>query len=301
MGKALIMIHGRGPQPDRDALLACWELFLEPAVLAAAASADMVDYVALWGYQPPYQPPDQAGCVKSALASNPDTSAQAALQALSVLLRDGAHLPLAPFGLDWGDLQRLKDAAVEGLWRQYARDSGNQFAIDVVNFFMDKPQIRIGAKQALTAAIDAARNNGHDVLVLAHSFGTIVAYEAARQYQNQEINTLVTLGSPLAWCYDIWGPAAPPPDGYGRPKVFPDRGLQRWINVYDPLDPVATGILVAAIPHLSPDYLDQGRQVVLDTAIGNTYAKDDDLGSHHDWRGYLASVPVAQALQQFFS
>lgn len=299
MGKVIVMIHGRGPEPEHDALLACWQSFLDPTIIFNAASIDMVDYVSLWGYVPEYQPPDAAGCEKAATAANPDLAAQTALAALSNTLLHGLHLPFAHTALDWGDLQHFKDAAVEALWRQFARNTGNQFAIDVVNFFMDKPNIRVEARARLTAAVDAARANDHDVLVLAHSFGTVVAYEAARQYQHQEIDTLVTFGSPLAWCYDVWSPAAPPDAGYGRPKVFPDRGLRRWLNVYDALDPVATGVLVAAIPHLSPRYLNQGQQVVVDAAIANTYARDDDIGSHHDWRGYLASPPVAQIVRQF--
>lgn len=301
MGKALVMIHGRGPGPEHDALLACWTTFIDAASLSRMDTRDMVDWVALWGYQPTYQPVDEAGCEKVALIGNPDAVAEAALQELSTLLKNGTHLSAAPAGLAWPDIEKLKDDAVEALWRRFAQQSGNQFAIDVLNFFKDRPEIRINARQQLKDAIDAARSQGHEVMVLAHSFGTIAAYEAARAYQHQEIDTLVTMGCPLAWCYDIWRPAAPPPEGYHQAKVFPNLGLQHWANIYDPLDPVATAADLAAVPHLAPGYLDGGKQVVLDVALSNPYAQDDDWGSHHDWRGYLESEPVTQALQRFLA
>ena len=175
---------------------------------------------------------------------------------------------------------------------------------DAVNFFMDKPDIRSGARAELTDAINRANDLGNQVILLAHSFGTIVAYETARALAERKIELLVTFGSPLAWCYDVWGPAANPLKGnpnYPHIKAFPSLGVRRWINVYDPLDPVATAVLIAAVPHLSPGYLEDNAQVVIDSMITNPYAKDDDPGSHHDWRGYLSSMPVADTVRQFLA
>ncbi|MHB8575227.1 MAG: PGAP1-like alpha/beta domain-containing protein, partial [Dehalococcoidia bacterium] len=298
------MIHGRGPEPQQAALQACWETFLGPDLVALADPRTMVDYVALWGYVPPYQDAADDGCVLAATGGNPDVAARQALQALSDAMRNSDHLPLVHTIIGWDLLSDLKDAAVEALWRQFARDTGNQFAIDTVNFFKDRPEIRAGAGKALMDAITSASDAGHQVIVLAHSFGTIVAYETLRQLDVQKVDTLVTFGSPLAWCYDVWEAAAAPLQGnarYPQPKAFPSLGLAHWINVFDPLDPVATAVLIAAVPHLAPGYLEQGAQSVIDCSIANPYAKDDDLGSHHDWRGYLSSVPVVETLKQFLA
>ncbi|HZM79572.1 MAG TPA: hypothetical protein VFC19_27895 [Candidatus Limnocylindrales bacterium] len=73
-------------------------------------------------------------------------------------------------------------------------------------------------------------------IVLAHSLGSVVAYEALSAYPHIEVELLVTLGSPLAMpivVFDRLDPAQR--GGFGRRPA----GVRRWINITDRGDLVA--------------------------------------------------------------
>jgi hypothetical protein len=72
--------------------------------------------------------------------------------------------------------------------------------------------------------------------VLAHSLGSVVAYEALLANPSLSAPLLVTMGSPLgmpAVVYDRLQPAQPPAPGIRPPNVG------RWINISDPGDLIA--------------------------------------------------------------
>ncbi|WP_331769784.1 hypothetical protein OG948_39325 (plasmid) [Embleya sp. NBC_00888] len=92
-------------------------------------------------------------------------------------------------------------------------------------------------------ARSAARARVTDILettgarvVIAHSLGSVVAYEALWARPDLEVDLLVTLGSPLALPHAILPRLRPAPvDGRGaRPP-----GVARWVNLADPGDIVA--------------------------------------------------------------
>ncbi|MGA5699099.1 serine peptidase [Peterkaempfera bronchialis] len=73
-------------------------------------------------------------------------------------------------------------------------------------------------------------------VVLAHSLGSVVAYEALHAHPDLEVDLLVTLGSPLGLPGAVFEALEPEPrDGRGaRPP-----GVARWVNLADPGDLVA--------------------------------------------------------------
>ena len=73
-------------------------------------------------------------------------------------------------------------------------------------------------------------------IVVAHSLGTVVAYEALWAHPELEVDLLITLGSPLALGGAVFPRLQPQPvDGRGaRPP-----GVRRWVNIADVGDPVA--------------------------------------------------------------
>jgi len=83
----------------------------------------------------------------------------------------------------------------------------------------------------IAAVAEAVARHRPDVLV-AHSLGSVVAYETLWAHQDHDVRLLVTLGSPLAI------PAVldrlRPGGEAGRPP-----GVRRWVNVADPGDIVA--------------------------------------------------------------
>ncbi|WP_340687871.1 serine peptidase [Amycolatopsis coloradensis] len=76
----------------------------------------------------------------------------------------------------------------------------------------------------------------HAKVVIAHSLGSVVAYEALWECQDVPVDLLITLGSPLALPHAVFPRLCPPPaDGRGaRPP-----GVARWVNLADPGDLVA--------------------------------------------------------------
>ena len=289
------MIHGRGPKPKKEALLACWKEFLPEN--AQTGYLDMAHWVDLFGYDPPVLPDEEAECEHVAGADLPDLSAQAFSSAATSRDVTQVQQELTGRALSW---QEIKDGVLAAFWEKFTDVTGNQFAADAQNFFRDKPALRNDSRQRLKVAIAAAREQGHEVMVIAHSFGTIVAYEAARELRDKEIHTLATMGGPLAWCYDVWGPAKPPPTAdYFSAKEFPHRGVRHWWNVFDPADPVATAKVIAVAPHIAPAYRRGKLPVIIDTPISNTYTVEGDPGSPHDYRGYLRSAPVQRAIELF--
>jgi pimeloyl-ACP methyl ester carboxylesterase len=260
----------------------------------------MVWWVDLFDYTPPVLSDSAAACEHIAGADLPDSSAQALMAAVPTETLDEIQRELQASAWSWADLMRIKNRAVELLWDGFATVSNNQFAIDVRNFFRDKPALRTDSQERLKAAIEQQRAAGHDVMVIAHSFGAIVAYETIRELPSRAVHTLVTIGGPLAWCYDIWDQAAPPANvNYLAAKEFPSLGLRHWWNIYDPADPVVTAKVVAVAPQIAPEFLATGNPVVVDAPISNTYTRAGDLGSPHDYRGYLTSEAAQRAIRLF--
>ncbi|MEU0175004.1 hypothetical protein ABZ178_16815 [Streptomyces massasporeus] len=77
-------------------------------------------------------------------------------------------------------------------------------------------------------------------VVLAHSLGTVVAYEALHAHPELRVDLLVTMGSPLALPHGVFDRLIPAPTG-APPARFGVRpaGVARWVNIADPGDPVA--------------------------------------------------------------
>ncbi|MCM1936616.1 alpha/beta hydrolase [Streptomyces sp. G3] len=72
-------------------------------------------------------------------------------------------------------------------------------------------------------------------VVVAHSLGSVVAYDALSTHQEWEIDTLITLGSPLG--LGAVSSRLRPPLVPGQEAKWP--GVRRWINIAAVEDPVA--------------------------------------------------------------
>jgi hypothetical protein len=105
-----------------------------------------------------------------------------------------------------------------------------RFFTDVVTYFGDVRRRReVG--ETLRRAIAESRPR----VVIAHSFGSVVAYEALWE-EGPDIELLVTLGSPLGMPGVVFEKLLPQPvKGRG---LRPNRVL-RWVNVADPGDLIA--------------------------------------------------------------
>lgn len=89
--------------------------------------------------------------------------------------------------------------------------------------------------QARSRVADALAAHRPDV-VIAHSLGSVVAYETLWQHRELHVELLITLGSPLALPRAVFPRLQPAPveERGGRPP-----NVARWINLADPGDLVA--------------------------------------------------------------
>ncbi|MFJ9844497.1 serine peptidase [Kitasatospora sp. NPDC101155] len=134
---------------------------------------------------------------------------------LAIPLRHFAGMVARHLSLDG----RLTRAFIATLFRDVAR-------------YLGEPTAREAARETVAAAIGdrGAR------IVIAHSLGSVVTYEALHARPELEVDLLLTLGSPLALPHGVFHRLSPAPeDDVGRRPP----GVRRWVNISDHGDPVA--------------------------------------------------------------
>ncbi len=121
-------------------------------------------------------------------------------------------------------------------------------------------------------------------VVIGHSQGSMIAYDVLSRLDPQAITVslLVTIGSPLglAEVKDFVCRLT------GQRRLECPRCVDRWVNVVDPLDPVALD------EDLADDYAAKGR--LKDHKVHNA----DSPQHPHSGSGYLATEPVRAAVRE---
>lgn len=170
----------------------------------------------------------------------------------------------------------IKKAAMEAYYflfdKEYKRADGKRFRV------RNELRSRL-LRQLLKAAEQADRT-----VIVSHSMGTMVAYDMLRRCPEcPPIDTLFTLGSPLG-IQEVQDELKA--DGTSSVD-FPAANLQRWINVYDPLDPVC-----GADPKFANDYRSVDGKSVQDV-------KESNWGNwRHSITHYLAGSALRSHLVQ---
>lgn len=124
-------------------------------------------------------------------------------------------------------------AQTRGLGRVATERFVATFFREVARYLMIQSESpREAARQAV---IEACIDHEPD-LIIAHSLGTVVAYEALWATPHLRVKTLVTLGSPLALPHVIFPRLVPTPvhDQGAKPP-----GVTKWINIADLGDIIA--------------------------------------------------------------
>jgi hypothetical protein len=154
-----------------------------------------------------------------------------------------------------------------------------------VTVFMREVQLYLGRRQgdrrlrAREEVADQIRRQGASIVV-AHSLGSVVAYEALHAHPDLEVDLLVTIGSPLAIRGTVFDRLQPAPvSGGGRAPCPP--GVRRWANIADPGD-------ICAVPRW----------------LGRYFAVTDDaeasIGTfaYHKATAYLRCAPVRKLIHE---
>ncbi|MFC4060140.1 hypothetical protein ACFOWE_17690 [Planomonospora corallina] len=132
-----------------------------------------------------------------------------------------------------GALHWLAGRLLERLPEQTARFAA-LFAPEVAAYLAAGGEARAGAREAVAEVIRRHRPR----VVIAHSLGSVVAYETLWACPELEVELLVTLGSPLGMRNVVFDHLLPAPVN-GRGARPPQ--VRRWVNIADRHD-------IAAIP-----------------------------------------------------
>jgi pimeloyl-ACP methyl ester carboxylesterase len=123
-------------------------------------------------------------------------------------------------------------------------ESALVFDLKQVRRYLTDSALREAARDRVRALI------GPDTtVVVAHSLGTVVAYEALCSLPGHPVRELVTLGSPLGIRNLIFDGLLPPPTA--GLASWPDTPATRWTNIADARDVVA--LVEDLRPRFGPD------------------------------------------------
>jgi hypothetical protein len=168
----------------------------------------------------------------------------------------------------------IRKAAMEAYYylfnKEYQRPDGARF------------QVRRELRDRLVKDLRAASEVAEQVVIVSHSMGTMIAYDVLRNVAAcPQVDTLFTLGSPLGItevqdelrAVDV------------KDVDFPAAKLLRWVNVYDPLDPIC-----GVDPRFANDY----------ALVDDKKVEDVEESNWGNWRHtvthYLAGVRFRGAL-----
>jgi hypothetical protein len=166
-----------------------------------------------------------------------------------------------------------------------------------------RERVRGFVQTALTRLV--ARDDVDTIVVNSHSQGTVLAVDVLGRYAPTKVTALVTAGSPLRKYVDLfaWG------NRVGRLQdIVTD---EFWLNIYDPLDPVADPLEPSgewraddALPDPSPHTLMQmphPDQSVLrgtvncpvtDLHVNNVAHSGGGLAAHNYWDNSAEFIPA---------
>ncbi|MBC2902130.1 serine peptidase [Streptomyces cupreus] len=146
-------------------------------------------------------------------------------------------LPAEPAeGQSWGGLPLRQAVDLVARRRGIAARTLSRIAVALmpeVFGYLASPKRRRQARDAVAETIRACDAK----VVVAHSLGSVVTYEALHAYGGLGVEVLVTLGSPLGLPGAVFDMLDPAPDTAGRGQR--PEGLLHWINIADSGDLVA--------------------------------------------------------------
>lgn len=168
----------------------------------------------------------------------------------------------------------IKKAAMEAFYflfdKEYERKDGMRF------------KVRQELRQRCLGELGKAQGAAEKIVVVSHSMGTMIAYDVLRNCPEcPQVDTLITLGSPLG-IQEVQDELV----AVGEAEVdYPATKLSRWINIYDPFDPIA-----GADPKIANDYRSVNGKRVEDI-------KESNWGNwRHTITHYFAGIQFRRAL-----
>lgn len=169
---------------------------------------------------------------------------------------------------------------------------------DLRRYTLNRNEIAEHTRNMLKIALRAAAEAHRPILLLAHSMGSVIAYEALWQMSHShkdkiDVDLLLTMGSPLGQRYI-----------QRRIKGYDEIGMRRypdnarsWINV------TAVGDLTAIDPKLGDDFAEMIElglvESIHDYEVYNYFRLAGELNVHSEY-GYLVNERIAQIITDWW-
>ena len=197
--------------------------------------------------------------------------------------------------LNW--LYRLGDL-LPFLIRHLASEKMELHLRDLHRYMHNSNGIADHAREMLKVTLRAAWESKRPTLLLAHSMGSVIAFEALWEMTHRDgddlvLDQIVTMGSPLGQNYlkkRIMGN-----DRRGRER-YP-HNIRRWINL------ASVGDMTAIDPYLADDFGDMVRLKLLesieDRRLYNYFRLDGQLNVHAEY-GYLVNTKTGRVVADWW-
>ncbi len=165
---------------------------------------------------------------------------------------------------------------------------------DLRRYLQDTNGIASHTRRMLKIPLRAATKGGHPVLLIAHSMGSVIAYDSLWELTHSTrdrvlVDLLLTMGSPLGQRYMQERLKGASNTGHAR---YPNN-VRHWKNL------AAIGDLTALDPHLTDDFVEMLELGILesmdDTSIHTHFRLDGELNVHSEY-GYLVSSSTARTV-----
>jgi PGAP1-like protein len=183
---------------------------------------------------------------------------------------------------------RIRQRCVEDLGSYYDLRSTVEFGEN------EGVQLRKAIRDRLADRFAAHR--GQDILLIAHSMGSIIAYDVLLDLQNSEdsVAHFVTIGSPLGLA-DVQGRIR---EERGEKALRVPRSVRKsWKNYADYRDYVCADLTAVG------EYENDSGIEFKDVVVGNGYQYQNSTGewvhNYHNAYGYLRTPELAAQLAQF--
>ncbi len=169
---------------------------------------------------------------------------------------------------------------------------------DLLRYVRNNDDIAEHTRQMLKIPLRAACEAQRPVLLIAHSMGSVIAYDslwqmAHRDHDSAQIDQFLTMGSPLGQNYiqrRLQG------RGESGERRYPNN-IRRWVNL------TSVGDLTALNPNIAADFaqmLELGLvDSIQDGEMHNYFRLDGELNVHAEY-GYLANDVTAKVVTEWW-
>ena len=155
------------------------------------------------------------------------------------------------------------------------------------------------ARQAKEIMIDRflkclIKHKGKKIFLIAHSMGSIIVQDALTEYLPEaDIDTYVTIGSPLGQKYVINKYQFEIEQNLKNKLVVPEQIINKWYNLFDKEDQVALN------HQLTNLYKINSRKVNIEDQIVNNLFTSNGVRNPHKSYGYLRTPEFSKIINNF--